>query len=627
MIRAITTPIFYPNADPHLGHAYTTIAADALARYHRGKGGDVRLITGTDEHAEKIAKVAEERGFTPQAFVELMRPRWENLMETLGVQAYTFVATDKPLHHQDVQRFFLRRKERGEVTKGVYEGWYNVREARFVPPMEAEKCGNRDPLTGDKLEEIEEPAWFFPLSKWAPKVADHIEANPEFVKPMKRRHEILSRLRGPVEDLCITRPKARHAFGVEVPDDEDFVFYVWFDALISYLTGVGWEREDNWEERWKGTIHLLAQDILWFHAGVWPALLMAADVPLPLGMQLHGYLTIGETKMSKSLGNVIDPTNLGEGMGPFGDELVRFFCLHEVAFGSDRAVHPDQIGESYNAYLANEVGNLLHRAGTMVERWLGGKVPPLRTPLSEYTEKRDALLESWRCSMEACALQKATESALDLMRWGHKYINDAAPWQSQKEGDVEALKEVFAHVGDVLVTGARMLAPIMPKTAVAIQAALGATEATPSKEVWVVEGGTTLRLPEQLFPRIEAETPPKKEKKVTREEEDKMIGIEEFSKVSLRVGTVIKAEPHPDAERLLVLGVDVGEANNRQLVAGIAGSYKPKELVGRQVVVVANLKPALLRGEKSEGMILAASDGAPVLLSPDRAVPPGTKVK
>ncbi len=626
MLKHITTPIFYPNANPHLGHAYTSIAADMICRFQRLNNKKMIMTTGTDEHAEKIEKIAKKNNLSARDFVEKMRPKWHKLMDHLGVGDHQFIHTDDKTHHEDVKRLFMILKERGEVEKGVYEGWYNLREARFVPEMEAKKSNYLDSETGDPLEKVKEDAWFFPLSKWASKVADYIEENPTFVNPEGRRKEILARLRGDVEDLCISRPKKRLNFAVSIPGDEENVFYVWFDALTTYLSGVDWERSDNWEERWKGTFHLLAKDILWFHAGVWPALLMAAGIPLPKGMFVHGYLTVGDTKMSKSLGNVIDPFKITKNLGLYEEDSLRFFCIYSIPFGSDGAITAEQFFNFYNSFLANELGNLVHRSLSMIDRYLDCEISDIKTADKDYLKEKTKHIENWHSGFESLNIRNSMDSVLNLVRWGHKYLDQMEPWNLHKNNEKEKLNNVFFNISDAILTIGNMLNPLLPRTSAKILEIFNSEASLPEKDTCFKNPVKNLKSFEQLFPRFDSEKTIKtKEEKM--EKENATIDIKTFFNTKLVVGTILSGEKHPNADKLLVFKVDTGEASPRQIVAGLAGHYDPNDLVGKQVVVVSNLAPAKLRGKISEGMILCADDNGPVALHPQRKVVNGTIVK
>ncbi len=626
MFKHVTTPIFYPNADPHLGHAYTSIAADVLCRFERLNGNKISMTTGTDEHAEKIEKIAQKNNLTAKDFVKTMRPKWHKLMSHLEIGEHQFIHTDDENHHEDVKKLFTILKGKGQVKKGVYEGWYNLREARFVTEMEAKKNNYLDPETGDVLEKVKEDAWFFPLSKWAPKVADYIEENPEFVNPEGRRKEILARLRGNVEDLCISRPKKRLNFAVSIPGDEENVFYVWFDALTTYLSGAGWEREDGWREKWEGTFHLLAKDILWFHAGVWPALLMAADIPLPKGMFVHGYLTVGDTKMSKSLGNVIDPLAITKNLGLYEEDSLRFFCIYSIPFGSDGAVTIDQFFNFYNSFLANEIGNFIHRSLSMIDRYLNCKVINTGLESKTYLKEKARCVADWNSGFESLNFRNSMDSVLNLTRWGHKYLDQMEPWNLYKNNKKEELNEVFFNISDSLLTIGNMLNPILPRTSKKILKIFNSEASLPSSEICFKTLVKDLKSFEQLFPRVDLEKISKiQESKM--EKNKSMIDIKSFFKTKLIVGTVVSGEKHPNADKLLVFKVDIGEDAPRQIVAGLAGHYDVQDLIGKQVVVVSNLEPVKLRGEISEGMILCADDKGPVALHPEKKVSNGTIVK
>ena len=626
MFKHITTPIFYPNADPHLGHAYTSIAADVLCRFERLNDNKILMTTGTDEHAEKIEKIAQKNNLTAKDFVKTMRPKWHNLMSHLKIGEHQFIHTDDKHHHEDVKRLFEILKEKGQVKKGVYEGWYNLREARFVTEMEAKKSNYLDSETGDPLEKVKEDAWFFPLSKWATRVADYIEENPEFVNPEGRRKEILARLKGDVEDLCISRPKERLNFAVSIPGDEENVFYVWFDALTTYLSGAGWERDDGWREKWEGTFHLLAKDILWFHAGVWPALLMAADIPLPKGMFVHGYLTVGDTKMSKSLGNVIDPLKVTKNLGLYEEDSLRFFCIYSIPFGSDGSVTVDQFFNFYNSFLANEIGNFIHRSLSMIDRYLNCEVLDAGSEDENYLKEKAKCISDWESGFRSLNFRNSMDSVLNLTRWGHKYLDQTEPWNLYKQDKKEELNEVFFNISDALLTIGNMLNPLLPRTSGKILEIFNSQASLPTSQMCFKAPVKDLKSFKQLFPRIDLQNISRtKEKKM--EKDKSMVDIKSFFKTKLLIGTIVSGKKHPNADKLLLFSVDIGEDSPRQIVAGLAGHYSVEDLLGKQVVVVSNLEPVKLRGEISEGMILCADDQGPVALHPQRKVLNGTIVK
>tara|TARA_B100000029_G_scaffold139635_2_gene134751 strand:- start:2569 stop:4446 length:1878 start_codon:yes stop_codon:yes gene_type:complete len=625
MFRHITTPIFYPNANPHLGHAYTSIFADVFCRYIRLNGQEVLMTTGTDEHAEKIEKIAMVEKLKAEDFVKKMRPKWHELMRHLNIDDHQFIHTDDPEHHQDVKRLFLKLKAKNQVKKGIYEGWYNVREARFVPELEAKKSNYLDPDTGDDLEKVKEDAWFFPLSEWAPKVASFIQDNPNFINPPGRRKEILARLNGEVEDLCISRPRSRLNFAVPIPDDAENVFYVWFDALTTYLSGVNWDKDDQWEDRWKNSFHLLAKDILWFHAGVWPALLMAAELPLPKGMFVHGYLTVGNTKMSKSLGNVIDPLKITRKTGLNEEDSLRFFCLYSVPFGSDGAVTVEQFFNFYNSFLANEIGNLIHRSLSMIDRYLDCSVKPAGSISKTYLSKKTNCIKEWHAGFESLNPRNSMEAILDLVRWGHKYLDEKQPWNLYKNKKHQEVNDVFFHLCDAILTIGNMLNPLLPASSDSILKIFNSQPTMPTDDNEFVPPVKDLKSFKQLFPRIDIKEKNHKESKMNQKTEN--IDIKSFFKTKLKIGTITSGKKHPDADRLLVFKVDLGEDSDRQIVAGLAGHYTVDEMIGKQVVVVANLEPVKLRGEMSEGMILCADDGGPIALHPQKQVSNGTIVK
>lgn len=638
----ITTPIYYVNGKPHIGHAYTTTAADAAARWQRARGRSAFLMTGTDEHGQKVLEKAVERGMSPTDHVDDMVVHWQQMMADLQITHDHFMRTTEPRHVACVQAVLQQLYDKGELYQDSYTGWYSPAAERFW--TEKDLVDGKCPDTGQAVEKVEETNWFFRMSAYQRRLIDHIQANPGFIRPEKRKNEVLGFLRKDLGDLCISRPKSRMSWGIEIPFAPDFVTYVWFDALLNYVSGIGYHPEhptEQFAELWPADFHLVGKDILTTHAVYWTTMLMAMELPLPRSIYAHGWwMSADGAKMSKSLGNVIDVELLVQS---FGLDAVRFFLLREIAFGADGQFSYDGFLTRYNAELANDLGNLVHRNLSMTCNWVGGVVPaygadtgfeaPLKALAADVATRFDA-------AMEALQFQDAIDAFWELVRAGNKYVDDTAPWALNKAGKTAELHTALRTILELSNLAAAFLAPFMPNKAAELRAKLGRTEEQSLADLRaaLADGPSLDRLPDggaldlgdPLFPRMKDMpeaiaalfTEPEPEApKLSKKQQEKAkkkaaaappaeITFDDFSKVALRVGQVVEAAPHPDADKLLVLKVDVGEDTPRQIVAGIATKYAPAELVGRKVVVVVNLAPANLRGVESQGMILAAGGKA-----------------
>jgi methionyl-tRNA synthetase len=652
----VTTPIYYVNGRPHIGHAYTSIAADVLARWHRMLGDDVFLLTGTDEHGQKVLEKAQERGMSPKAHADdMVQTSWKPVMDRLGVTYDRFLRTTDADHIETVQAALTWLKERELLYRATYEGWYSPSAERFW--TEKDLIDGRCPDTGQPVQKVQESNWFFRMGNFQDALVDHIERHPTFIQPDNRRNEVLGFLRKPLEDLCISRPTSRMGWGIPLPFDGDYVTYVWFDALLNYVSATGWRPGEPVPARWPAQLQLVGKDILTTHAVYWSTMLMALELPLPDTLFAHGWWVAADgRKMSKSLGNTLDVDRLIEA---WGLDPVRFFLLREIAFGADGAFSHEGFQTRYNADLANDLGNLLHRGLSMTGNWLGGTVPAFG-PGTGFEEgvaaTARAAVDGYVDAMARTDLQGAIESLWTLVRAGNKYVDDTKPWALNKAGD-PALATVLRTTLEISHVAGALLLPVMPTKAAELLERLNAPDATSSVRAWrqgaaplqALNTGAPLTVGDPLFPRhkdlppaiaellasIAAETPPapppeKKKpaapkKPVTAGIAD-LITFEDFAKLALRVGRVVEARKHASADRLLVLQVDIGEAQPRQIVAGIAAHYAPESLVDRSIVVVANLAPTELRGEISQGMLLAANQDAIVRLVEVDA-PPGTVVR
>ena len=637
----ITTPIYYVNARPHLGHAYSTIVADTLKRFHRMLGENARMQTGTDEHGDKIVKAATAAGVSPQAFVDDISSIFRNLWPKLGIENDGFIRTTDPAHKKAVQVLLQRLYDKGDIYFGEYGGHYCYGCERFYTEKELENglC----PQHQTKPEYISEKNYFFKMSKYQDALRQYILDHPDFIRPERYRNEALAMLEGGVlEDLCISRPKSRLTWGIELPFDKDYVSYVWFDALANYITALGWPENENDESGayrtfWPGE-HLVAKDILKPHGIFWPTMLMAAGLPLYRHLNVHGYWLVKDTKMSKSLGNVVDPLKAAE---HFGLDAFRYFLLREMNFGSDASYSPEAIITRVNADLANDLGNLFSRVLSMNAKYFGGKIPALGEQLEAddiLSEATDNGAANFVQLFGELRFSQALDALWTPIRAMNKYVDEQAPWALAKKGETERLGTVIRTLLENMYKVAYLLWPVMPGASAAMQAQLGRPQPPLSEDAlndvlryrMHLRTGMEIASASNLFPRLEMEkeeapAKPKKEKKAAPKvapkeeaapEAKAPIEFADFQKLDLRVGHILSAKQHPNADKLLCFEVDLGEEKPRQIVSGIAAHFKPEELAGRKVVVVANLPPRKLRGVESQGMILTAEfEGKLALLS------------
>jgi methionyl-tRNA synthetase len=645
----ITTPLYYVNAPPSWG-AYTTIVADAIRRHKQMLGVDVFLTTGTDEHGQKIERSAKAQGISPKQLADRVAGQYRQLWQQMGIEYDAFIRTTDSHHVPAVHEMYLRAKAAGYIEKGQYSGWYCVFDEAYTPESDPGKPVNcRD--CGRPTEWFSEESYFFKLSAFQEWLLEYYHKNPGFIRPETRRNEIISFVKGGLKDLSISRATLK--WGIPLPDDPKHVFYVWFDALTGYLSAINFKTDDaTFSRHWPAGLHLVGKEILRFHTVYWPAFLKAADLPIPEIVFGHGFWLASGEKMSKSRGNVVDPFVLNE---VFGSELVRYYLLREMAFGQDCNFSYDAIVQRWNSDLANDLGNLLSRTSAMILKYRGGKVP------SPGKAKGDAEVQSlaarvvrdYCANFEDYSFSRALENIWELIARVNKYIVENEPWAiAEKPSESATLDSVLFHTAEALRIISVLLSASMPKTAQAIWEQLGldgeVRRLRLDKLEWSTAiAGRTLRQGSALFPRLD--------RKVVMEKLDAamnvnqapqtpasaavpasdgtslspQISIDDFVKIDLRVATVIEAEKVKGADKLLRLVVDVG-FEKRQIVAGIAKAYEPEKLIGRKVVIVANLQPRKLRGLESNGMIVAASVGSedlPILAGFHEDIPNGARLK
>jgi len=650
----ITTPIYYINAQPHIGHAYTTMVADAIARSRRLLGDDVFFLTGTDEHGQKVERAAQKAGMKTEVFAEQTAASFRQMCRDLNISNDDFIRTTESRHHRASQELWRRVAANGDIYKGAYEGWYCTVDEIFVP--ETQLVDGKCPTCGNKVERLKEESYYFRLSRYQHSLLDFYDAHPEFLQPAFRLNEVRAFVEAGLQDLSISRTSFQ--WGIPVPDDPKHVMYVWFDALTNYLTALGFGTGDESRVRkyWPVVTHLVGKEIIRQHALYWPAFLMSAGIETPRRIIAHGWWLMGGAKMSKSIGNV---ARYQDYAAVFGVDALRYFVMREMTLGQDANFSDEAILTRYNADLANDLGNVVSRTATMIARYCDGIVPApgagdeLDRSLEADIERT---IEAARSGFAHFELSVALQAVWEvLVRGVNQYIVKREPWKLAKKAEDRALLETTLYrSADALRVIAALVDPVMPEAAERIRRMLGLPQ-----EQWsdlkpnTLRAGTRLGAIEPLFPRIEKTVEELREMTTESDQkpiggagvpsapgatqaigagvtpaEDNRISFDEFMKVELRVAKVLEAEAVPKSKKLVKLKVDVG-TEQRTIVAGIAEAYQPEQLVGRTIAIVYNLKPAKLMGIESNGMVLAVSvgDGKPILVSFDEPVPPGARVR
>ena len=652
----ITTPIYYPSGNLHIGHAYSTVAGDVISRYKRMQGYDVRYLTGTDEHGQKIQEKAQKAGKTELEYLDEMISGIKSLWSKLEISNDDFIRTTEDRHKQVVEKVFERLLKQGDIYLGEYEGWYSVpdetyyTESQLVDPIyeNGKIVGGKSPDSGHEVELVKEESYFFNINKYTDRLLEFYDANPDFIQPPSRKNEMINNFIKPgLEDLAVSRTS--FDWGVRVPSNPKHVVYVWIDALVNYISALGYLSDDDelFQKYWPADVHLMAKEIVRFHSIIWPILLMALDLPLPKKVFAHGWILMKDGKMSKSKGNVVDPNVL---IDRYGLDATRYYLMRELPFGSDGVFTPEAFVERTNYDLANDLGNLVNRTISMINKYFQGELPAYEGPKHELDEDMEALahetVKHFNESMESFQFSVALSTVWKFISRTNKYIDETTPWVLAKDdSQKDMLGNVMAHLVENIRFAAVLLRPFLTHAPKEIFKQLNINEPELFELESLEQYGAlkqpimVTEKPTPIFPRLDTEAeiayikesmqPPKSEESKDEEEEPSkaQIDIKDFDKVEIKAATITDAENVPKSDKLLKIQIDLG-LEQRQIVSGIAKFYRPEDIIGKKVAVVTNLKPAKLMGQKSEGMILSAEkDGVLTLVSLPSAIPNGAVIK